>query len=316
MRYIVILSLGILVSSCGSDDDVRTSSDSSIQAWLDTMNITATRDDNTGIYYYADVTNASGAQATPGSVVAIYYTLRDLNGNTIAQHQRANGDSLLCKVGASAIYPLGADFGIGLMNVGEIYNFILPPSQAYQDITSGAIGPNLIALLQIELTAVHTETNLVARELTDIDAYIASNNLNDIVANPIGPVIQFPASGISFKRLQAGSGTLPLNGDTIIVDYTGRFINGTSFGSDTGFQWIYGSGNPGELLTGFEFGVSQMQAGERSLVFIPSSQAYRESTLVIPQSIDNDLVADGIIPDYVTRIPPYRTLLFEISRVN
>lgn len=312
MRYIVILSLGILVSSCGNDDVVRTSSDSSIQAWLDTMNITATRDDNTGIYYYADVTNAAGAQAAPGSVAAIYYTLSDLNGNTIAQYQRGSGDSLLCKVGASAIYPIGADFGIGLMRVGEVYNFILPPGQGYQDLTSGAISPNLIALLQIELTAVHTEAALVAQELTAIDAYIASNNLN----NPPDPVVQFPASGISLKRLQAGTGSLPLNGDTIVVDYTGRFIDDTSFGSDTGFQWIYGSGNPRELLTGFEFGVSQMQEGERSLVFIPSSQAYRESALVIPQSIDNDLVADGIIPDYVTRIPPYRTLLFEINRVN
>lgn len=316
MRYIVLLIFGILISSCGNDDIVRTSSDEEIQAWLDTMNITAVRDDNTGIYYYADSINPAGIQATAGSVAAIYYTLRDPDGNVIAQHQRANGDSLICKVGASAIYPLGADFGVGLMRVGEIYNFILPPSQAYEDLTTGAINPDLIAHLQIQLAAVHNEVDLIAQELVDIDNYIATNNLNDTVANPLNTVMQFPASGISFKRLRAGAGPLPLNGDTIIVDYTGRFIDDTSFGGDSGFQWVYGSGNPRELLIGFEFGVSQMQTGEQALVMIPSSQAYRESALVIPAFIDTDLVEDGIIPDYVTNIPPYNTLLFQITRVD
>ncbi|MEO9484620.1 MAG: FKBP-type peptidyl-prolyl cis-trans isomerase [Ekhidna sp.] len=316
MRYIVILSLGLFLSSCGNDDIVSTSVDGNIQAWLDTMNITAVRDDNTGIYYYADNTNLAGAQAVTGAVAAIYYTLMDLNGNVISRYQRADGDSLIYKVGASAIYPIGADFGISVMRVGEIYNFILPPSQAYEGLTSGAISPNLIAHLQIELTAVHNEADLIVQELVDIDNYVATNNLNDTVTNPLNTVMKFPASGISFKRLQAGAGTLPLNGDTIIVDYTGRFIDDSSFGGDTVFQWIFGSGSPRELLTGFEFGVSLMQAGERSLVMVPSSQAYRESALIIPQFIDEDLVEDGIIPDYVTRIPPYRTLLFEIARVN
>lgn len=316
MRFVTILILGILICSCGNDDIVRTTVDDEIQAWLDTMNITATRDDNTGIYYYADSLNPGGAQAVSGSVAAIYYTLTDPSGNVISQHQRTNGDSLICKVGASAIYPLGADFGVGLMRVGEIYNFILPPGQAYQDLSSGAIDSDLIAHLQITLAAVHNEADLIAQELVDIDNYIAANNLNDTIANPLNSVKQFPASGISFKRLQAGAGSAPLNGDTIIVDYTGRFIDDTSFGSDTGFQWIYGSDSPRELLVGFEFGVSMMQTGERALVMIPSSQAYRESALIIPASITDDLVEDAIIPDYVTSIPPYSTLLFQITRVD
>lgn len=315
MRYTVILIFGILLSSCGKDTVVLTTADEEIQAWLDTMNITATRD-NSGIYYYADSLNPSGVQATSGSVAAIYYTLKDPAGNIIAQHQRANGDSLICKVGASAIYPLGADFGISLMRVGEIYTFILPPDQAYQDLTSGAINPDLIAHLEITLAAVHNETDLFTQELVDIDNYIAVNNLNDTIANPLDSVVLFPASGISFKRRSAGAGPAPLNGDTIIVDYSGRFIDDSAFGSDSGFEWIYGSGSPRALLAGFEFGVSLMQTGERALVMIPSSQGYRESALVIPNFIGADLVEDAIIPDYVTSIPPYRTLLFEITRID
>ena len=304
-----------VIASCGSNDVTLTSTDESIQSWLDSRGIMAIRD-NSGIYYYADSLNPSGTQAVAGSVAAIYYTLRDSSGNIISQHQRANGDSLIYKVGSSAVYPLGADFGVSLMNVGEIYNFILPPDQAYRDLTSGAINPELIAHLQITLAAVHNESDLFAQEVVDIEDYVTANNLNDTIANPLDSVLFFPASGISFKRRRAGGGPLPINGDTIIVDYSGRFIDDNSFGSRSNFQWVFGSGFPRELLTGFEFGVSRMQTGEQALVMIPSSQGYRESALIIPDFIASDLVEDAIIPDYVTSIPPYRTLLFEITRVD
>lgn len=316
IRYILIAFSGILLLSCGNDDSVSTSADGNIQAWLDSTSISASRDDATGIYYYADSLNPSGTQVSSGSVAAIYYTLSDLNGNVIASHQRSNGDSLIFKVGASAVYPLGVDRGVTLMRVGEIYNFILPPEQAYQDLTSGAINPNLIAHLEIQVVGVHNESDLFAQDIVAIDDYITANNLNDTVTNPLNRVEQFSASGISYKRLSAGSGALPLNGDTIIVDYSGRFLDDSSFGSDSGFEWIYGSNDPRELLTGFEFGVSLMQTGERALIMIPSSQGYRESALVVPGFISGDLVEDGIIPDYVTSIPPYQALLFEITRVD
>ncbi|MEQ9467981.1 MAG: FKBP-type peptidyl-prolyl cis-trans isomerase [Ekhidna sp.] len=315
-RSLAILILIYLISACGSDDVTTTSADEEIQAWLDTMNITASRDDNTGIYAYEEVTNPAGAPVTNGSVTAIYYILQDLNGNTIASHQRSDGDSLIFKVGANAVYPIGVDFSVTQMRVGETYHFILPPDQAYADLTSGAINPNLIANLQIELVGVHNENDLFAQEITAIDDYISDNNLNDVVANPTDPVEQFSASGISYKRQRVGTGSIPLNGDTIVVDYSGRFIDDSPFGADSGFEWIYGSGQPRELLVGFEFGVSLMQTGEQALILIPSSQAYRESALVIPAFISGDLVEDGIIPDYVTSIPPYSTLLFQISRID
>ncbi len=316
IRISTIFILLVLLISCGKDDVVITPVDDEIQAWLDTMNITASREDNTGIYYYPEVANPSGAQAASGSVVAIYYTLSDLNGNVIASHQRSNGDSLIFQLDAAAVYPIGVNTSVSLMRLGETYNFVLPPSQAYQELTSGAINHSLIALLQVELVGIHNESDLFAQELVDIDNYIASNNLNDTNANPLDPVELFSASGISYKRLSAGNGPLPLNGDTIIVDYTGRFINNTTFDSGDDFEWVFGSGQPRELLAGFRFGVSLMQRGERALFMIPSSQGYRESALVIPNFITNDLIEDAIIPDYVSKVPPYRTLLFEITRVN
>lgn len=316
IRHIFIGLLGLLLLACGSDDAVSTSADDNIEAWLDTMNITASRDDDTGIYYYSDILNPSGASVSSGSVAAVYYTLSDLNGNVIASHQRTNGDSLIFKVGSSAVYPVGIDAVISVMRVGETYNFILPPEQAYQDLTSGAISPNLIAHLQIQLVGVHNETDLFTQESVDIQEYIDDNYLDSLELNPIDSTELFPSSGIIYKRLSAGAGALPINGDTIIVDYAGRFLDDSGFGSDSGFEWVYGSNEPRELLSSFEFGVSLMQTGEQALFLIPSSQGYRESALVIPGFITNDLIDDGIIPDYVSNIPPYQSLIFEITRVD
>ncbi|WP_421765440.1 FKBP-type peptidyl-prolyl cis-trans isomerase [Ekhidna sp.] len=315
LKYTGILLVGAILLSCSNDDFVATTADNEIQAWLDTTGTVATRDDATGIYYYADSVNASGTQASPGGIAAIYYTLSDLDGNVIASHQRTNGDSLLFKVGASAVYPLGADFGVSLMRVGEIYNFILPPSQGYAELTSGAIDQDLIALLQIQLVAVHNEADLFAQEIVDIQQYIDDNLLDSLNLNPTDFTVFFP-NNIAYKRRSIGTGNVPVAGDTVEVDYSGRFIDDTNFDTSEGFRWIFGSNEPRELLSGFEFGVSQMQTGERALFLVPSNEGYRESALVIPDFIDSDLVEDAIIPDYVTRVPPYQTLLFEITRVD
>ncbi|MEO9873168.1 FKBP-type peptidyl-prolyl cis-trans isomerase [Ekhidna sp.] len=314
MNKYIVLILSVLLIACKNDDVALTSVDNDIQAWLDTMNISAARDDS-GIYYFADSLNPSGDQASNGSVIAIYYTLSDLDGNVIASRLQSSGDSLVFKLGASAVYPIGLELA-RIMRVGEVYNFIMPPDQAYSGLTSGAINPSLIARMQVQLVGVFNENDLFAQEIVDIDDYITANNLNDTIANPLNMVEKFPASGIASKRVRAGVGPLPLNGDTIIINYTGRFLNEVGFGSDSDFQFIFGANQPRELLSSFEFGVSRMQTNEEIVLFVPSSQGYIESALVVPNFIADDLVEDGIVPDYVVTVPPYSTLKFDITRVD
>lgn len=301
--------------SCKKDDLQISSVDDQIVAWLDTMNITALRDDS-GIYYYPETENIAGAEVISESVVAIYYTLRDLEGNTIASHQRADGDSLIFKHGVSAVYPIGIDVAVSYMRVGETYHFILPPSQAYAGLTSGAINAKTIVQLTLEVVGIESEDVIFTQEVADIDQYIIDENLNDTITNPVNTVQQFPASGISTKRLSVGIGTRPLNGDSIVLNYSSQTISGIDVDSSNGFQFYYGTDEPRPLIAGFEFGVSMMQTNEELLIMIPSSQGYRESALVIPAYISQDLVDDAIIPDYVVKVAPYTTLIFEVTRVN
>ena len=315
MRRFWVIATILIILSCGKDDSVvSTVVDATITAWLDSLNIVATRD-NSGIYYYPMIKNTTGATVTAGSVAGIYYTLSDLDGLAIASHQRSNGDSLILKQGVSAVFPVGLDIGLAFMRVGETYRFILPPSLAYGSLSSGAIRSGLIALLEVEVTSITDETSVFAQELIDIAHYIQSEDLNDTIANPVDRVKLF-ASGVAYKRIVIGSGSLPLNGNSIVVNYDGFFLDNSNFESKTGFQFVFGSDAPRPLVAGFEFGISLTQINERSLIIVPSSQAYRESTRVIPSFITDNLTDDSIVPDYVSVIPPYSTLIFEVTRVD
>ncbi|MEP1095765.1 MAG: FKBP-type peptidyl-prolyl cis-trans isomerase [Cyclobacteriaceae bacterium] len=315
MRKFCVGALFIIVIACSKDDVTLTDVDTTIIAWLDTMNVDSATADASGIYYYATAENPTGIAVTSGSVVSIYYTLSDLSGNVIASHQRNDGDSLVLKQGVSAVYPVGLDIGLAFMNEGETFNIIVPPVLGYQDLTSGAINPNTISLLEVEVVRVQNEVSVYAQETADIVNYIASENLNDTVVNPLNSVQTF-ASGVAYKRIVKGFGPLAVNGETVILSYTASFLNTTTFDSKSNFQFILGSDQPRLLIPGFEFGLSLMAPNERALIIVPSSQGYRESALIIPRSITADLIDDDIIPDYVLRVAPYTPMVFDITRFD
>lgn len=314
-KHVTIVLISLFLLSCGKDE-VVTDVDAEVVAWLEAASITtAVRDDN-GIYFYSELENLAGQGINAGNVVAIYYSLFDLDGNQVASHQRTDGDSLLFKQGVGAVYPVGLDAGVINMRSGEIYSFILPPDQAFEGLTSGAVASGRIYRLQVQVVGVFDEAAVFAQEAAAINNYILANSLNDTITNPLDSV-ELHSNGVAYKRLSAGTSSLPSPGDTIRIDFSRNFINGnTGSESQNGFSWVVGSASPNQLIPGFEFGVSLMQVSEEALFLIPSAQAYRESALVIPSFIVNDLIVDEIIPDYVAKVPPYHTLLFNVTRVE
>lgn len=313
-KHWLSIVLVAVIMSCSKDDAIVTDVDLTIENWLIQMGDTATRDES-GVYYYPTIENPTGAPVVASSVVSIYYTLSDLDGNVIASHQRTDGDSLTLKQGVDAVYPIGLDLGLSFMNVGEVFNIIVPPSLGFQDLTSGAISSSTISLFEVEVVNVQTESAVFAQELIDIDNYILTENLNDSVANPYNRVVKH-ASGVATKRISKGFGANPINGEEILLDYTAEFLDKTQFDAKSSFSFVFGSPEPRLLIPGFEFGVSLMQPIEVSTIIIPSSQGYIESALVVPNFITNDLIDDAIIPTYVARVPPYSTLVFNVTRFD
>ena len=342
-RYPILLVVILcLLGSCKTDDPITTTTlnaDSVITAWLDSASITATRDQS-GVYYYPVATNPAGATITgAGQVLGLYYTLIDLDSVQIDSFQPSDGDSLLYKYASNAVFPLGIDQVIGFMRVGETYNFILPPSFGYQDApsitTSDGTG---IVLLQVSLASVLTEAEVNTAELAQIDDFIRVNDLNDTLSVTIERIdttflgmqilsidttfnyvidsVQYFNSGVRYKEITAGMGPLAQNGDTVVIDYTIEYLDGTAVSSRSNFTYELGSGIPDVLIPGLEFGLTLMAPSSQGIIMIPSSQAYRESARIIPPFIIPELIDARIIPDYVADVEPYRTLVFNVTRIR
>ena len=174
--------------------------------------------------------------------------------------------------------------------------------------------------------------------MSQIDDYIRINDLNDTLSITIERIdttflgmqilsidttfnyeidsVQYFNSGVRYKELSAGSGLVGQNGDTITIDYQITYLDGTAISSRSHFTYELGSGIPDVLIPGLEFGLTLMAPGAEGIIMIPSSQAYRESARVIPSFIIPELIDARIIPDYVDQVEPYRTLVFNVTRVQ
>ena len=97
--------------------------------------------------------------------------------------------------------------------------------------------------------------------------------------------------------LQEGVGKLIEPGDTITINYEGKFLNGKFFDStikrNQPFQFVYGT--EWQVIKGLEEALSLMYEGEKSLFIFPSELAF-----------GSEGSSTGIIP-------PYTSLIFEVE---
>lgn len=309
--------IALLFLSCAKDDDVilANDTDQTIMSWLDSMNINAKRD-SSGIYYYPIDSNDLASSNKSGAIMAIYYSMTTLDGSFTSTYNRTNGDSLLFKQGASAVYPVGIDRAVELMEVGETFGFIIPHDLAYDGLGTSNILTNKNIQIEIELAAVLQENDIFQQEIEDIENYIGLNYLDSLQINPVDSVEFFPASGVFYKRTQYGIDIPPANGDTVEINYSIRTLSDQSLDQRNGFALFWGTNNPRALIPSLEFGLSRMLVQERALILTPSSQAYRESALVIPASVSNAAIEQDIVPEYVNQVKPYQTLILDIVRTD
>lgn len=125
-----------------------------------------------------------------------------------------------------------------------------------------------------------------AREKETLKEYIADN---DITVPPT-------SSGMYYLETLEGTGLAPETGDSLWVHFTGEFLDESIFQSTLeGPPFIFQIG-VGEVLDGFDEGVSYMKRGGEATFIVPSWLAYG---------------ANG----YYT-IPGYTTLLYKVQLVD
>jgi len=102
-------------------------------------------------------------------------------------------------------------------------------------------------------------------------------------------------SGLRYVDIEEGEGATPKEGQTVVVHYTGSLADGTKFDSsrdrDRPFSFKLGEG---QVIKGWEEGISTMQVGGRRQLIIPPELGYGQRG------------AGGVIP-------PNATLIFDVE---
>lgn len=127
-------------------------------------------------------------------------------------------------------------------------------------------------------------------EKTIIKQYLQESKLN---TKPL-------QNGMYYIQLRKGNTKTVNLGDTIVVHYEGRFLNGKFFDStrqrNEPFQFVYGQ--QWQVIKGMEDAIGLMHEGEKALFIMPSEIAFGESGS-----------STGIIP-------PFTSLIYEVELIS
>ncbi len=138
------------------------------------------------------------------------------------------------------------------------------------------------------IAAKLTQTTPVATTTTENNTLVANKTMSD------AKVVTTP-SGLQYVELEQGTGETPKTGQTVVVHYTGTLEDGTKFDSsrdrNSPFSFKIGVG---QVIKGWDEGLSTMKVGDRRQLIIPSELGYGSRG------------AGGVIP-------PNATLLFDVE---
>ncbi|MEO1093788.1 MAG: FKBP-type peptidyl-prolyl cis-trans isomerase [Cyanobacteria bacterium J06638_28] len=146
-------------------------------------------------------------------------------------------------------------------------------------------------------SAVATATQ-IAQNAADLAPEPEETAAEDTEDTPTEDTLVTTESGLQYEDIVEGTGAMPQKGQRVTVHYTGTLEDGTKFDSsrDRGRPFSFNIG-VGQVIKGWDEGVSSMRVGGQRKLVIPPELGYGARG------------AGGVIP-------PNATLLFDVELIS
>jgi peptidylprolyl isomerase len=247
----------------------------------------------TGLYYKFYVENPTNHVPVKDEIVSMNMDIRTENDSlvqtftqltTVMQTPKFKGDVFdalsLMHEGDSAVFIINAKQYYNMYNYGQVPVFVK------NDKTMLWFTIKIDQVISYEQYQTNIENQRQEGEQKAIAAYMEANNIK---ASPL-------SSGLYYIETKAGKGNFPQAGQMCTVNYTGKLLDGTIFDSSIGREPFSFPLGMGQVIPGWDEGLTLMKKTGKSLLIIPSHLAYGARS--------------------TGSIPPYSPLVFEVELVD
>ncbi|MEK6476307.1 FKBP-type peptidyl-prolyl cis-trans isomerase [Catalinimonas sp. 4WD22] len=264
-----------------------------------------------GYYLEPIVQNEDGEAPGTNDVVGIYYELLTLDGQLIERLEESqNSEPAKFLFVPNRIFLPGALYEVvSNMREGEEVRTYLPFNTAYGAFSIQNKLPAYSAvIMKVKLAEVLSEEEQKRAEDARIKAYLAENGFTS--ADSL-------EGGVYYAETQAGETPEVEANSTVQLRYTGTFLDGTEFDSNTDAAQAFPVDmSQNRVISGFKTAISEMSLNEQGTAIIPSHEAYGIGYFAMPYELMEDLYYQRFIPQdegaYIT-IKPYSILRFDLE---
>lgn len=175
---------------------------------------------------------------------------------------------------AKQSYAIGADIGhiLKTRTVSVDLNILF---QGMKDSFTGA--PLKMSDQEISQTLTELQKEVLARQQAQMDQLKVKNSQEGdafLAANKLKPGVVTLPSGLQYKVIQQGAGPQPMDGDKVVVNYSGMTIDGKEFDSSQRHGNKPVEFPLTEMIPGWVEALKLMKTGSTWEIYVPASLAY------------------------------------------
>lgn len=247
-----------------------------------------------GLYYRFHTENTQNPKAQIGDVLSLSLEIRT-DEDSVIQNRQEIQTMLQSPKFQGDIFE-----GLQLMHQGDSATFIIPAREYFETYNYGQVPAFVKKKSTLHIT-------VCVHEIQTFEAYRAQqmeesmNKEKELIAQYLEAhqlTAEPTESGLYYIETKAGKGANPTKGQKCTVHYRGTLFDGTKFDAsyDRNEPFTFDLGL-GQVIAGWDEGISMMKKGGKATLLIPSHLAYGER-------------GAGEL------IPPFTPLVFEVELVD